>query len=175
MMLVGVCREHVGGLCRSPSGSCRQLAEVCWRALSEPVWSTSEHVEEHVGAYRNACRSLSAACRELVGVPVRVCREPVGSLSAACREPVGWPCRALSGWLREPVRACRSMSEPSVPVISFRALSRSLSDRHKVNFPGEFTLWEIATPQSKFPRGNLLCGAHKVNFPGEIYFVSATK
>ena len=137
MMLVGVCREHVGGLCRSPSGSCRQLAEVCWRALSEPVWSTSEHVEEHVGAYRNACRSLSAACRELVGVPVRVCREPVGSLSAACREPVGWPCRALSGWLREPVRACRSMSEPSVPVISFRALSRSLSDRHKVNFPGE--------------------------------------
>ena len=121
--------------------------------------------EEHVGAYRNACRSLSAACRELVGVPVRACREPVGSLSAACREPVGWPCRALSGWLWEPVRACRSLSEPSEPVRACRALSRSLSERHKVFFPGEKNFVALTkffslgkkTLQSFFPWGKTLC------------------
>ena len=77
------------------------------------------------------------ACRQLVGSSSECPSESVGSLSAACRQPVGSLSGGPVGVLREPVRACRSMSEPSELVRACRALSRSMSERHKVNFPGE--------------------------------------
>ena len=105
------------------------------------------------------------ACRQLVGSSSECPSESVGSLSAACRQPVGslsggpvGPCRGVAG-------ACQSLSKHVGAVGACQSLSGPVEEH-------------VGAPQSKFPRGNLLCGKserHKVNFPGEIYFVALTK
>ena len=86
------------------------------------------------------------------------CRQLVGSLSGACRVALSGPVGVAAG-------ACQSLSEHVGAVGACQSLSGPVEER-------------VGAPQSKFPRGNLLCGKserHKVNFPGEIYFVALTK
>ena len=72
---------------------------------------------------------------------------------------------ALSGPVGVAAGACQSLSEHVGAVGACHIFSGLVEEL-------------VGPPQSKFPRGNLLCGKsqrHKVNFPGEIYFVALTK